>query len=108
MFFIINSNTFITGIYIKIMIMTFAICWLSRSPKDFVLASRLFILSGVLVACVALLNKSNGIGLVEGTRVTIGRDIGSVLGDPNDLSLVLFVTDNVLYYQIYRSKQHNE
>ena len=30
-----------------------------------------------------------GIGLVEGTRVTIGREIGSVLGDPNDLALVL-------------------
>ena len=38
---------------------------------------------------MTLYNKANGIGLVEGTRVTIGRDIQSVLGDPNDLSLVL-------------------
>ena len=38
---------------------------------------------------MALNNKAAGIGLVEGTRVTIGRDIRSVLGDPNDLSLVL-------------------
>ncbi|SFB89023.1 O-antigen ligase family protein [Pseudoalteromonas denitrificans] len=75
--------------YIKIAILVFAIVWLSKSPSDFLLASRLFLLSGVVIACVALSNKMNGIGLVEGTRVTIGRDIGSILGDPNDLSLVL-------------------
>jgi probable O-glycosylation ligase (exosortase A-associated) len=46
-------------------------------------------LSGLAVGGVALFNKVNEIGLVEGTRVTIGRDLGSVLGDPNDLSLVL-------------------
>jgi putative inorganic carbon (hco3(-)) transporter len=47
------------------------------------------VLAGMLVAAVAMSNAMNGIGLVEGTRVTIGRDMGSVLGDPNDLSLVL-------------------
>jgi len=75
--------------YIKIAIMAIAIVWLSRKPEDFLLASRLFLIAGVTVALVALHNKANGIGLVEGTRVTIGRDIGSILGDPNDLSLVL-------------------
>ena len=45
--------------------------------------------SGLLVGCVALFNSVNGIGLVEGSRVTIGRDFGSMLGDPNDLALVL-------------------
>ncbi|MCP5978834.1 hypothetical protein NL364_30535, partial [Klebsiella pneumoniae] len=34
-------------------------------------------------------NWFDGEGLVEGTRVTIGRAMGSVLGDPNDLSLAL-------------------
>jgi len=77
------------GIYWKIMLMTFAIAWLSRSAEDFALASRLITFFGLLVAIVAIANKLNGIGLVEGTRVTIGRDIGSVLGDPNDLALVL-------------------
>ena len=38
---------------------------------------------------IAITNKMAGIGLVEGTRVTIGREAGSVLGDPNDLSLIL-------------------
>ena len=43
----------------------------------------------MLVGLVAISNQINAIVLVEGTRVTIGRDIGSVLGDPNDLALVL-------------------
>lgn len=77
------------GIYWKIIIMTFAIAWLSRSDKDFALASLLITFFGMLVGLVALSNQINAIGLVEGTRVTIGRDIGSVLGDPNDLALVL-------------------
>lgn len=75
--------------YVKIAVMTFAIATLARSPRDFALAQRAFVVAGMLVAVVALSNSVNGIGLVEGTRVTIGRDIGSVLGDPNDLSLVL-------------------
>jgi len=77
------------GIYWKIIIMTFAIAWLSRSEKDFAQASLLITFFGMLVGLVALSNQINEIGLVEGTRVTIGRDIGSVLGDPNDLALVL-------------------
>jgi len=77
------------GIYWKIALMTFAIAWLSRTAKEFDFAARMITVSGVLVGLVAIANKLNGIGLVEGTRVTIGRDIGSVLGDPNDLALVL-------------------
>ncbi len=77
------------GIYWKIALMTYAIAWLSRTANDFALASRLLTISGVMVGLVAISNKANGIGLVEETRVTIGRAIGSVLGDPNDLALVL-------------------
>ena len=47
------------------------------------------IVAGIVVGTVALVNKVQGVGLIEGTRVTIGRDIGSMLGDPNDLALVL-------------------
>jgi len=50
---------------------------------------RCFVLAGIAVGLVALSNKAAGIDLVEGTRVSIGRSIGSVLGDPNDLALVL-------------------
>ncbi len=78
-----------TATYVKIGVMTFAIAWLIREQNDFMTFMRLIVLAGVSVALVAISNKLQGIGLVEGTRVTIGRDIRSVLGDPNDLSLVL-------------------
>ena len=78
-----------SGNYVKIAVMTFAITWLTRESKDFALAVRCFVLAGIAVGLVALSNKAAGIGLVEGTRVSIGRSIGSVLGDPNDLALVL-------------------
>jgi putative inorganic carbon (HCO3(-)) transporter len=75
--------------YVKIAIMVFALAWLLRKPSDFSKLLLVMLGSAALVALVALQNKAAGIGLVEGTRVTIGRDIGSMLGDPNDLSLVL-------------------
>jgi putative inorganic carbon (hco3(-)) transporter len=78
-----------TATYVKIGAMTVAIAWLVRKESDFALALRIIAISGTAVALVAISNKLSGIGLVEGTRVTIGRDFGSVLGDPNDLSLVL-------------------
>jgi len=78
-----------TGNYVKVAVMVFAISWLIQEKKDFGLAMRLIVICGIAIAIVALNNHANGIGLVEGTRVTIGRDIDSVLGDPNDLALVL-------------------
>jgi putative inorganic carbon (hco3(-)) transporter len=77
------------GTYVKIAIMVVAIAWLARKPEDFAMASKMFVLAGIAIGYVAIYNKINEIGLVEGTRVTIARDIKSVLGDPNDLSLVL-------------------
>jgi len=81
--------SYFTSIYWKIIVMTFVIAWLVQTVRDFSLSLHLITLSGLLVGLVALYNKANSISLVEGTRVTIGRDLGSVLGDPNDLSLVL-------------------
>jgi putative inorganic carbon (HCO3(-)) transporter len=78
-----------TGTYVKIGVMVLAIAWMTSEPKHFAIASRAFVLAGLAISYVTLYNKTNGIGLVEGTRVTIGRDMQSVLGDPNDLSLVL-------------------
>ena len=69
--------------------MTFAIAWLVTSEKSVKQISSLIIWAGMLISLVALYNSVNGIGIVEGSRVTIGRQLGSVLGDPNDLSLVL-------------------
>lgn len=78
-----------TGNYVKITIMVFAIAWLIRSEKEFAIACNMIVICGIAISLIALNNKAQGIGLVEGTRVTIGRDIDSVLGDPNDLALVL-------------------
>ncbi|MGF1909743.1 O-antigen ligase family protein [Vibrio kasasachensis] len=77
------------SIYWKIMLMSLAITWLVNNPSSIKRISVLIVFSGLLVALVAISNSINGVGLVEGTRVTIGRDLGSMLGDPNDLSLVL-------------------
>jgi putative inorganic carbon (hco3(-)) transporter len=90
--FAVNRPTalaYYTATYWKIGIMVVAIAWLVREPKDYAMAARALVVGGILIAVVAITNKLAGIGLVEGTRVTIARDIGSVLGDPNDLSLVL-------------------
>lgn len=78
-----------SGNFIKIVIMVFAISWLPQRLPQLKVIPYLLLLSGMLIGGLALFNKANGIGLVEGTRVTIGRDIGSILGDPNDLALVL-------------------
>lgn len=80
---------YIKNIYWKIMVMTLAIAWLITDTRQLRNVSLVVVAAGMLVACVALSNYINNIGLVEGSRVTIGRDIGSMLGDPNDLSLVL-------------------
>jgi putative inorganic carbon (hco3(-)) transporter len=83
------SWTFWTTIYWKIGLMTLAIAWLPRSSADFQAAARVFVISGVLIAAVTIYNAYHGIGLVELTRVTVGRELNSLLGDPNDLALVL-------------------
>ncbi|NOH24805.1 hypothetical protein F0256_16675 [Vibrio europaeus] len=91
---VLSSNpgiaiTYFKNIYWKIIVMTLAIAWLVNTEDAVRKIATLIILAGGLIAVVALYNSSAGIGLVEGTRVTIGRQLGSVLGDPNDLSLVL-------------------
>ncbi|MEA1938253.1 MAG: O-antigen ligase family protein [Pseudomonadota bacterium] len=74
----------------KIVLMAIVISWVVRDPKHFVKVQRALVLFGLLVACVAIYNRINGIDLVEGVRVTIGREeLRSQLGDPNDLALVL-------------------
>lgn len=79
----------LTGSYIKIAAMVFAISWLLTKVSQFRLLIATMVCCGICVALVALSNKARGIEIVEGSRVTIGRSIGSMLGDPNDLSLVL-------------------
>lgn len=83
------SWNFWTDVYWKIGLMTLAIAWLPRSAGDFAAAARIFVVGGTLVAAVTIYNAYHGIGLVELNRVTVGRELGSILGDPNDLALTL-------------------
>lgn len=76
-------------VYVKIGAMTLAIAWLTQESSDFRTAARVFIFSGLVIATVALHNAALGLNLVEGTRVTIGDSVTSVLSDPNDLALIL-------------------
>jgi O-antigen ligase len=78
-----------TSVYWKIMVMTLSIIWVVNNPTQLKLACWGIVSCGLLVSLVAIQNALLGIGLVEGSRVTIGRNIGSMLGDPNDLALVL-------------------
>ncbi|MDG1286203.1 MAG: O-antigen ligase family protein [Rickettsiales bacterium] len=78
-----------SGIYVKIAIMVLIITYLTQTPRQLRWVSRLIVLAGIAVALVTIANKLQGIGLVEGTRVTISRELGSILGDPNDLALTL-------------------
>jgi probable O-glycosylation ligase (exosortase A-associated) len=77
------------NIYWKIMLMTLAIVWLVNNVEQLKQTILLIVSAGMIVGYIAMSNSIQGIGLVEGTRVTIGREIGSMLGDPNDLALVL-------------------
>ena len=114
--------SFVSDVYWKIILMTFAIAWLARTDADFNFVARTLVISGTLVAAVAIYNKIYGIDLVEGTRVTIGRaikrvdiedwidplELKSTLSDPNDLSLVLlFPLAFSIALIIYRSSRFN-
>lgn len=101
---------YFTAIFWKVAFMSFAIAWLIKEERQFTIASRVIVIAGLIVGFKALSNQAAGIGMVEETRVTIGRTIGSVLGDPNDLALVLmfpmaFAVSFILTKRIDRTSQ---
>jgi probable O-glycosylation ligase (exosortase A-associated) len=80
-----------SSVFCKIALMTLAIAWLLREMRDFELVIKIIACSGVLLAVVAIQTKATGVGLVETTRITIGRELNSILGDPNELALILLL-----------------
>ncbi|PSV23000.1 MULTISPECIES: O-antigen ligase family protein [unclassified Photobacterium] len=84
-----ESFEMLSGNFLKIVLMVFAISLLPTHISQLKRIPYLLFLCGLLIASITLYNKYYEIGLVEETRVTIGRAFGSMLGDPNDLSLVL-------------------
>ena len=95
-----------SGVLIKVLIMVFAISWWMTSLQHFNVIRIGIMISGSAIALVALSNKMNGIGLVEGTRVTISRELRSQLGDPNDLSLVMMFPVSFLAAEVFDSSAH--
>ncbi len=92
-----------SGVLVKVFIMVLAISWWITRFSHFSYVRLGIMISGVSIAIVALNNKMNGIGLVEGTRVTISRELRSQLGDPNDLSLVLMFPVSFLAAEMFDS-----
>ncbi|URQ88898.1 O-antigen ligase family protein [Pseudoalteromonas sp. SCSIO 43101] len=95
-----------SGVLTKVLIMVFAISWWMSTLKHFNVVRIGIMISGAAIALVALNNKMNGIGLVEGTRVTISRELRSQLGDPNDLSLVMMFPVSFLAAEVFDSSAH--
>ena len=75
--------------YWKIVAICVAIAMIANTKSDLESTLWVFLTGGSLIALVVLYNQINGIGLVEGTRVTIGGEFHSPLADPNDLALIL-------------------
>jgi probable O-glycosylation ligase (exosortase A-associated) len=96
-----------SGVLVKVLIMVLAISWWITRFAHFSYMRIGIMISGVSISLVALSNKMNGIGLVEGTRVTISRELRSQLGDPNDLSLVLMFPVSFLAAEMF-SAQNNK
>ncbi|MAF42141.1 MAG: oligosaccharide repeat unit polymerase [Cyanobium sp. ARS6] len=84
-----NSLEFFLSIFAKTLLMVPAIIWLTRKSYEFKLTTYTFIICGTLLSVIGLINKFKGVGLVEGSRITIAREFSSVLGDPNDLASIL-------------------
>jgi probable O-glycosylation ligase (exosortase A-associated) len=95
-----------SGTLSKIFIMVFVISWWIKDTQTIRWTRIGIMLSGCAVSIVALYNKSMGIGLVEGSRVTISRDLGSQIGDPNDLSLVLLFPVSFLCAEVFSRDRH--
>jgi probable O-glycosylation ligase (exosortase A-associated) len=109
LFFATNRSVSIesySGTFIKIAIMVFALSWMLTTEKSYRLLNILVLSAGTSVALKALYNKSNGLEMLEGTRVTIGNSIGSILGDPNDLSLVLLFPASFAMAQMLTPRVH--
>jgi putative inorganic carbon (HCO3(-)) transporter len=85
------SFLFWTGTFWKVGAVTLILAWLPKTAEDLELAARAMVISGGAVAVVAIRNKALGLDLVEVTRVTVGRELDSSLGDPNDLAFILLV-----------------
>lgn len=74
---------------VKLAIAMLFLAMILKLPRDAGKVAFVLVAGSSLISCVAIYNQLNGLELVEGTRVTIGRSAKSQLGDPNDLCFAL-------------------
>ena len=84
-----EAINYIKETYIKIYLMTLIGYWMLKKPSEFKTLLIFILAAGFIIAIKAISNKLMGIGVIEGSRITIARELGSALGDPNDLALVV-------------------
>lgn len=77
--------------FTKCGILFFFIAWAIQDKKNYLLVINSFIICGLVLVSILLYNKQQGIGFVEGTRVTLGLNQGGAINDPNDLALHLLI-----------------
>ncbi len=61
----------------KLVFVALALALLVRTDREFALLRGTFVFCGAALGIAAIWNHAIGSQLVEGTRVTIGRDLGS-------------------------------
>ncbi len=76
-------------VIVKLLIAMLFLSVIIDVPRDAGKVAFALVGGSSLIAIVAIYNQMNGLELVEGTRVTIGRSTGSQLADPNDLAFAL-------------------
>jgi len=92
--------------FLKIGILFFIIAWTLTDQKDFSWIIGVIVIGGFILSGITLYNTVNSVGLVEGSRATLGVNEGGVIGDPNDLALNLLISFSFslsLFYSIYSS-----
>jgi putative inorganic carbon (HCO3(-)) transporter len=77
-------------VFVRIFIIFFLVTWAIGDKKEYIWLLRVMISCGLILAYITIYNKTYKIGLIEGTRASIGNTL-STLDDPNDLALTLLI-----------------
>jgi len=88
-----------TSMYTKTIVFVFAVAWLFYQTKDFEQFNKVLLWCGIILGFIAIYNYTNNTIDLRNThgmlRVTIGLQLGSMLGDPNDLALIFLLPISV-------------
>jgi len=103
-----SSFIFWKDVFLKLVVMTYVVTWLIRTPKDFEVASRVLVLGGLLVSSVVIYNWLNHIDLIESGRVTISNSGLGIFEDPNDLALALLLPASLALSYVFNKSDFSK